>query len=334
MAAYRGVRMGGQLNKLYRLPEEVITRFGRFSKVSQKGEGRLVFFKCYEINSNKAIFIKYHRHANGMAQARAEFDALCTYFSASDQRWGVPRPVGVFSDSAGGGLVAAEWVNLPMAATWLKVAGVVPYIRDFVIHRSAEWLRWFHSVKWAQPISLKDAVDLDRIVEDIAQVIKHGEQLKCSGLRYFSRAVLVSAVRKHDVVLHQARLHGDFWQKNILLNPWQAIGVDLGNSVTGPVLLDISKFVSHLAVQSRVRTLANSRKCILADSAAFMETYSKGEYAGGNLALLLFNIRALLDLALDLAARIEHQPPNKKTRRYKEFRGAFLALRTLLNQLD
>lgn len=323
-------------SKNFRLRVPGTENFDSCSVYVQKRDGELVLLKCYEHTTKKPIFLKYFRCENGVASAQAEYDALLAYFVISGNgNRGVPQPLGVYCDARGGGIVALEWVGLPTAATWLHIGGAIPFIRRLVLCRCAGWLRWFHGAQEGYVRDLEHSIDLDRLALEVHMVEQRAAQLTSMlPHRRDHKATLWKAAKKCSSKVKHTRLHGDFWQKNVLLAPSRTVGLDFAHETIGPVFLDISKFLSHTAIQGYFPGNGDAGRCFLKDSATFFSAYSAEESSGVDAALHLFNVQALVDRAKDLSDKLEWQPAKKRQKRLNKLKRVISVLGEVLRNID
>src|SRR5690606_25632043 len=108
--------------------------------------------------------------------------------------------------------------DLPMAYTWLKFGAPFPIIRRLVIRRSAEWLKWFHSATENKMLSFRDSLDIDRLTADLSVVAETRRALEFGSTSQWSLQISAGVASCSPCGVPHARLHGDFWQKNILLS--------------------------------------------------------------------------------------------------------------------
>ncbi len=308
-------------------------RFWRGSILFRKRDGTLLI-KCHERRQNAPVFIKYYNFCGGAIEAQREYDALRSYSAVSGNgKVGVPQPIGIFRDSASGAMVASEWVNCPMALTWLNIGSVVPSVRTRVLRDTARWLRWFHDAAPSHDRSLEDSLDLEQLCADLELIAERGSQLlPRHKFRPCRKAILDKAAVKIPNVTH-ARLHGDLWLKNVLLSPSRTIGLDFATGSIGPIFTDIGKFLSHAAILEIYGSLGSVSRRFFDGASTFIDAYSNGERDGADTALLLFNSRALVDRANEQMGRATSQSTIKRMRRLREAECVLHILGDLMRQL-
>ncbi|WP_374763182.1 phosphotransferase [Yunchengibacter salinarum] len=160
----------------------------------------------------------------------------------------IPRPLhGASSEAAedwlAPGAVLMEAVDGPPLARLLWGRALIPAVRRRLMREAGIWLARCHTSAPADERPLGDA-DPARRLADMAQ--RAGAAAETPLIR---RALAhLAETQAAQTPTPWARQHGDFTPGNLLVTRGGIRGIDLATTSPAPILLDMARFLGHLAV--------------------------------------------------------------------------------------
>ena len=295
-----------------RLTGEAVKRFSIFYR-----HGNTTCLKGWT-DTNDPLFIKYFRGGDGGMNAAAEYQALTKYYDGmkDSQTCKCQKPLGLFQDDTIGGAILSEWTTARRGDRYFKLFMPFGFLRRRGIVGAADWLSTFHNVSGLSQSPLIQCVDLDRLMEDLSLV---------SAAQYFAgeKAKLQKKVAEFGAQLHDAKsepvlcskMHGDFTPANLFITRKEVIGFDFTAKSTGPVLLDIGKFLTTLIWYGYFDLRKAPGEKFLDDVTLFMSAYSKRVAIDPPEIRRIFLVKALVDLARRLETEAKAGGAKKATKK-------------------
>lgn len=245
--------------------------------------------KCiiYRLSAPEHASLALKQYKPGVASAAApglQYEALMRCQDAAATGSPVPAPQAhAFAPDIGA--VLMEWVDAPQLRTLLWRTALRPGHRRRLITRTARWLRSFHDLS---PVAVEplDGTKLLRKLQGkldasaAAPLMMHGDPLFREALAAFTETA-----QQGGLEAPHALLHGDFTPSNILIDKGDVIGIDMWGARRGPVLEDIARMLTYLAI---VSPFALARAPLAAGAplmSAFAEGYGHGPLKGGSKAV-------------------------------------------------
>lgn len=294
------------------------------SKYSIIGDkSNVLIMQGYKHDSDRPVFVKYLKGPSGSDRAKSEFNALKCYHAGMSNHTSlsVPQPYGIFLDGHGGAAIICEWTNLQRGELWFKLGMPLEFFRRHGIRQSAAWLRLYHEIGGTEIKRLDQSLDFNMLVSDFSSVARQSITLQSNKIIYpEQKEILIEKLSfaAKEKVIH-SKLHGDFTPANIFLGPRQAVGFDFTAENTGPILLDIGKFLSALIWYGHLGIGGRQGHKFLKDSRVFLQAYTGGANRHSDLVVCLFHIRSLVERAQQLSSQFETASSKKLRRAHKNF---------------
>ena len=159
------------------------------------------------------------------------------------------------------------------------------------------------------------------LVSDFSSVASQSITLQSNKIIYpEQKEILIEKLSfaAKEKVIH-SKLHGDFTPANIFLGPGRAVGFDFTAENTGPILLDIGRFLSTLIWYGHLGIGRRQGHKFLKDSRVFLQAYTGGANRHSDLVVCLFHIRSLVARAQQLSSKFETASSKKLRRAHRNF---------------
>jgi hypothetical protein len=300
---------------IVRLTGDTIRRVSIF-----RDTGRIISMKGWS-TSDQPLFVKYFPGRQGGAAARAEYDALLRYHEQmrGNSTCKCQKPIGIFRNDDFGSVLLFEWTTSRRGDRYFKLFMPFAFLRRRGIASTAEWLSTFHQIGGISCAPLKEHLDGDRLVADLtalAAVAPDLTKLGRSAIQEFAKMV----ERNASAPVTCAKIHADFLPINIFITRKEVIGFDFTAHATGPVLVDIARFLTSLIWYGSLDLTKNRGEKFLADVQVFMNGYSRQVAADSWDIQKIFFLKALADSARGLYEAAQTGSARKRVTKRKHLR--------------
>lgn len=246
--------------------------------------------------SDQPLFVKFFPGREGGPAARAEYDALLRYHDRmrGNNACGCQKPIGIFRDENFGSALLFEWTTARRGDRYFKLFVPFAFLRRRGIAATAVWLSTFHQIGGLSYEPLRNCLDGDRLIKDLeglAELAPSEKPLSHAALQDFAQLV----ERNGSTPVTSAKIHADFLPMNVFITRKEVIGFDFTANQTGPVLIDIARFLTTLVWYGSFDPMRNRGEKFLADVRVFMEAYSRQVGPDSPEIQKIFYIRALMD---------------------------------------
>jgi hypothetical protein len=308
-----------------RLTGDTIKRVSIF-----RDTGRIISMKGWS-TTNQPHFIKFFPGSQGAAAARAEYDALLRYHDSmrGNGTCTCQKPIGIFRDDFGSALLF-EWTTARRGDRYFKLFVPFGFLRRRGLVGTAEWLSTFHRIGGISYSPLKDRLDGERLVADLQVLADAVSCRKKPGRREIQQfAQLVR--RNADTPVTCAKIHADFLPINIFITRKEVIGFDFTADATGPVLVDIARFLTVLIWYGTLDLTKTRGEKFLADVRVFMDRYSRQVTPDAADVQTIFHVQALVDSARGLHQAEQSASGGKRMTKRKHLRMMMQVLTHVLS---
>jgi hypothetical protein len=309
-----------------RLTGDTIRRVSIF-----RDTGRIISMKGWNTN-NQPLFVKFFPGPQGGAAARDEYDALLRYHDSmrGHGTCKCQKPIGIFRDDEFGSVLLFEWTTARRGDRYFKLFVPFGFLRRRGIASTAEWLSTFHQIGGISYAPLQDCLDGDRLVSDLtalAALAPNLTKLGHSAVQDFAQLV----ERNASTPVTCAKIHADFLPINIFITGKEVIGFDFTAHTTGPVLVDIARFLTALIWYGSLDLTKSQGEKFLADVGVFMDSYSRQVAADTPDIQKIFYVKALVDSARGLHEAAQMGSARKRMTKRKHLRMMTQVLAHVLN---